>query len=144
MLRASRLTPHPTAFPPTAMLLFPHLWGISFLICFVRQAQSAVIVYPISEVFCHQYLKKLWFSISVCASAAALCAGQERGDQAEVRGKDVPHICKPEGGEGMTCWTNRLQISSPNMPQVCFLLLSVCYIFLHAVLFLTCRMKRSS
>lgn len=44
---------------------------MSFLICFVRQTQSAAIVYLISEVFCHEYLKK--FSISACAPAAVRC-----------------------------------------------------------------------
>ncbi|CAG13115.1 unnamed protein product, partial [Tetraodon nigroviridis] len=57
----------------------------------------------------------------------------ERGDQAEVRGKDVPHICKPERGEEMACWTD----SCPHKVLFWFFppLVLVCYIFLHVVLF---------
>lgn len=56
-----------------------------------------------SQSGCHEYLKRLWLSVSAWL-LLLLSPGQERGDQAEVRRQDVPRICKSEGGEGMKCW----------------------------------------
>lgn len=51
-------------------------------------------------------------------TAAVFAPGQERGDQTEVRGQDVPHICKSEGGESMNCWTHveKLKTACSNVP----------------------------
>lgn len=93
-----------------------------------------------SQIGCHEYLKRLWFSVSACCMSVS--PGQERGDQTEVRRQDVPRICTSEGGESVKCWMLEKKNSAVHL-WVCFLS-QVCYIFLHVLSFSTCRTKRSS
>ena len=65
-------------------------------------------------------IKKLCSFILLCPVSSPLLSwlplfslllfpgGQERGDQTEVRGKDIPYICKSEGGEPHALLRNRL------------------------------------
>lgn len=48
---------------------------------------------------------------SSCCGFASMCCvctvspGQERSDQTQVRRPNIPHLCKPEGGESLNCRT---------------------------------------
>lgn len=55
----------------------------------------------------HEYLKRLWHSVSACCLCNCCCTlshGQEWGDQTEVWRQDISRICKSKGGESIKCW----------------------------------------